>query len=172
MDIPTELELHQKFLTELCRICGAKRSRTLELLPCAPHKEAMLTAFLVNITKDSPAVHPTNMCTNCTKAMKRYNQQLDRGKGFLSTISVMNWFPHKDVTTCTTCKQYHEKLKGGRRAKKGKHPGPHTAPTTSRQAIIHQIQAVAPRALCSKEATSNRSLFMQPPSLELFICSV
>jgi len=103
------MELHIKHLQEVCRLGGKKFTSNKQSTRYNVEKygESLLAVHKIDVSKDSPDIHPQYICLRCQKALKRASEKgathCGGGCGALVT-----WAPHTR-TDCTFCTAYNAK---------------------------------------------------------------
>ena len=116
--------------------------------------------FGIDVTHDSPEIHPTMFCHTC-----RNKAQRGKKKWVDSTLEVHEWKAHVDGAACATCAFFTDQAKGGRPTKATKNRG--RPNKSSARYIADTIQSKAPSSwMVSEPLLLSRFL---PPASNIFL---
>ena len=132
---------HAAALERLCRICGKSvitKAKTKHL--CTKHDSSLKSVFSVDITQDSPTIHPQYFCHFCKTVLKKAESLEYEHK----TSVFVGWCEHREGS-CSVCQQF-ELIKKGGRPKKVQHTAGCPRNDSPRY-CIQKIRAIAPPAI-------------------------
>ena len=159
---------HVTALERLCRVCGKSvitKAKTKHL--CTKHSSSLKSVFSVDITQDSPTIHPQYFCHSCKTVLKKFASSPYEHK----TSVFVGWCEHRDGS-CSVCQQLESIQKGGR-PKKGHHTTGRPRNDSPRY-CISKIRAIAPPAtvspLHSKPAICEEHKLVSYQELQCPIC--
>ena len=116
--------------------------------------------FGIDVTHDSPEIHPIMFCHTC-----RNKAQRGKKKWVDSTLEVHEWKAHVDGAACATCAFFTDQAKGGRHTKATKNRG--RPNKSSARYIADTIQSKAPSSwMVSEPLLLSRFL---PPASNIFL---
>ena len=106
----TLLQAHRSALSELCRICSNRAQTHKE--KCGPKKAILITSrkdkvldtYGIDISTDTPDVHPTHICTTCTRNLydtKASIALIEKRRDNAAAINAL-WTEHTD-NHCKAC---------------------------------------------------------------------
>ena len=101
------MSTHITFVERHCRVCCKVLGK--QKYQCS-HHESLLMSLGVDLSSDSPEIHPQYFCNYCYLSAKKQMC----GQQSCTTLSPTQWLPHSE-TSCTVC---DVKRKGGRPKKK------------------------------------------------------
>ena len=161
MDV--ERDAHAIVLGEHCRVCGEKlhKAKTRSTsFPCTSHKDALKTAFNIDVDQDDTRQHPPHFCMSCYKKMKRTCTSREDAVPYTPTVHIFQWTLHTEEEclvstdsiykhTCTSrmlqvCQHFDALARGGR-GKRLKGQGRPKGVTP--MACINHIKEIAPDPL-------------------------
>ena len=85
-----------------CRLCGnrlrkGKSGDVKRTYECAPLAPGIKSTFNVDVSTDSPSIHPTHMCRQCYNAMDKHERAITEGRISENSISIFHWEAHSDT---------------------------------------------------------------------------
>lgn len=100
-------EFHLRELAKHCRICGRrlyKAKSKATVYTCSERISDLKSAFRVDVSTDTPTVHPQHFCMSCYAAIGRIKAADSEGVPFAVSTAPMEWTEHTHnchVSTCT-----------------------------------------------------------------------
>ena len=92
-----EVDVHETFLGELCRVCGDKlqkaKSRSTSFV-CNTHQADLKSGFSIDVERDDITQHPPHFCMSCYKKMKRICHSKETTTPYRATVNPFQWTPH------------------------------------------------------------------------------
>jgi len=144
------LQYHKSQLQVHCRVCTGKLGRVS--YACEKHANMLLECIDLNVSNDSPDVHPTKFCNNCYAVIKKISKALLDGTTARSSLQPFSFEQHTEGS-CRVCTHFREKAKGGRSRKHER------AQTTSAQLLAALCSAYSPSL---SNASSHQALALSP----------
>ena len=152
------LQYHKSQLQVHCRVCTGKLGRVS--YACEKHAKMLLECIDLNVSNDSPNVHPTKFCNNCYAVIKKISKALLDGTTARSSLQPFSFEQHNEGS-CRVCTHFREKAKGGR-------PRKHKNIASCPRSVVDHIRAVAgPSLRCILPLTIERFFTPAPGSFSL-----
>ena len=68
------------------------------------HKDDMLTVFHIDVTHDSPGIHPLHFCEKCLSIINKAKKAAKEDKVYVHSVNTAEWSGHNS-SECTVCAQ-------------------------------------------------------------------
>ena len=116
---------------------------------CCDYGESLHSTFRIDITRDSPTIHPQHFCHACKNVLQRAKTE-----GYQHRTSLfVEWNDHIE-DSCNVCCYFDTLQKGGRPRKTKRTPG--RPPNNSPRYCSEHIRAIAPPPFVSTHHTAPR----------------
>ena len=127
------MELHKKYIQDLCRVCGKKLKGYTHDKAQDQCREALLSAFQFEVGIDSESIHPPSVCHCYFVTMRKLQAAKEEGRLKETDLIPREWYPHADP--CQFCQDAPVVARG--RPRKRVIRGRPSAEDNSRQMIQH-----------------------------------
>ncbi len=95
-------EAHVAQLEKFCRVCGHKvqkaQAKPYSPYLCSEYKHYLDVGFGLDVSQDSPQVHPPMFCKPCFLTARRAVVAKEGGGGYRPIVSPFPWTRHTDDT--------------------------------------------------------------------------
>ena len=87
-------------LDKHCRVCGGRLKKAKGGVHqvthiCSDNKEVLLVTFGLDVSLDTPDIHPLRFCNSCYAACLRQATAALKGAPFHHSIDVFSWTQHE-----------------------------------------------------------------------------
>ena len=79
-------QLHQTRLKCLCRVCGCSLKHSRTIYDSKSHKDDLMGVLHIDITRNSPSVHPGHLCEKCKTVLSKSTKATAEGRVYRPSV--------------------------------------------------------------------------------------
>ena len=152
-------QLHQSRLQRLCRVCGNSLKHSRISYDTKNHTDDLMAVFHIDITCDTPVVHPGQLCEKCKTVLSKSLKAMAKGRVYRHSVKVHEWLRHSP-DGCSVCTL----PVGGRPKKLTKNRGRPAPTDIDTRTLLTNIRQCSPLSLLPASMRNSRPSYVLCPT--------